>query len=96
MCSDYSVEPSEVNSAQSVSSFEHVYSLIAEEFTIEEGFLDHGTPTFYVKLTSESKNAFLRLVKRLDSIGFIPVLREEERKYVLSIIVIVILLLLDF
>jgi len=86
MCSDYSIEPSEEESVQSASSFEQVHTIVAEEFSIEEGFLDHDTPTFYIKLTPESKNAFLRLMKRLDAIGCIPVLREEERKYVLRIV----------
>jgi membrane-associated protease RseP (regulator of RpoE activity) len=86
MCSDYSIEPSEETSIQAGTSFEQAHALVADEFTIEEGFLDHGTPTFYVKIAPESKNAFLRLMKRLDAIGLIPVLREEERKYVLRIV----------
>lgn len=86
MCGDYSIEPSEEASIHGATSFEQVRALVADEFSIEEGFLDHGTPTFYVKIIPESKNAFLRLMKRLDAIGFVPVLREEERKYVLRIV----------
>jgi Zn-dependent protease len=86
MRSDYPIEPSQKEPVQSTSSFEQVHTIVAEEFNIEEGFLDHGTPTFYVKLTPESKNAFLRLMKRLDAAGFIPVFREEEKKYVLRIV----------
>jgi membrane-associated protease RseP (regulator of RpoE activity) len=87
MCSDYSTASSEEESVQGVPpSFEQVRTLVADEFSIEEGFLDHGTPTFYVKLTPESKNAFLKLMKRLDAINSIPVLREEERKYVLRVV----------
>jgi len=86
MCSDYSIEPSKEESVHAAPSFEQVHALVADEFSIEEGFLDHGTPTFYIKLTPESKNAFLRLMKRLDDIGFIPVLREEQGKYVLRIV----------
>jgi len=86
MCSDYPIEPSEKESVQSAPSFEQIHTIVAEEFSIEEGFLDHDTPTFYVKLTPESKNAFLRLMKRLDAISLIPVLREEGGKYVLRIV----------
>jgi membrane-associated protease RseP (regulator of RpoE activity) len=86
MCSDYSMDSSEEASVQDASSFEQVRALVAEEFSIEDGFLDHGTPTFYVKVTSESKNAFLRLMKRLDPMGFVPVLKEENRRYALSVI----------
>jgi len=86
MCSDYSIEPSEEESVRAASSFEQVRVLVADEFSIKEGFLDHNIPTFYVTLAPESKNAFLRLMKRLDTIGFIPVLREEEGKYVLRVV----------
>lgn len=86
MCSDYSVDPSEEASVQDVTSFEQVRALVADEFSIEEGFLDHGAHTFHVKLTPESKNAFLRLMKRLDAISLIPFFREEEGKYVLRIV----------
>jgi len=86
MCSDHAIEPSKETSVQNIPSFEQIQALIAEKFSIEEGFLDHDTPTFYIKLKSDSKSAFLRLVKRLDSIGLIPILREEKGKYVLRII----------
>jgi len=85
MCSNYSTEHSEEESAQTAASLEQVQAMVIEEFGIEESFLDHGTPTFHVKFT-ESKNAFLRLMKRLDTINFIPILREEEGKYVLRVI----------
>ena len=87
MHDDYPIESSQKDSIQSASSFEQVHTIVAEEFSIEEGFLDHGIPTFYIKLLPESKNAFLRLMKRLDLTGLIPVLREEEGgKYVLRIV----------
>jgi len=86
MCSDYSIESSREESSQAAPSFEQVHALVADEFSVEESFLDHNAPTFYVKLVPESKNAFLRLMKRLDAIGLIPVLREEEGKYVLRIV----------
>jgi len=85
MCSGYPMEPSEETSVQTVPSFEQVHALVADEFGIEEGFLDHDTPTFYVKLTPESKSVFLRLMKRLDGVGLIPILKEERGKYVLRI-----------
>jgi len=86
MCSGYSIVPSEEESARAASSFEQMRVLVADEFSIKEGFLDHNIPTFYVVLAPESKNAFLRLMKRLDTIGFIPFLREEEGKYVLRVV----------
>jgi len=85
MCGDYAIESSE-ETIQAAPSFEQVYTQIADNFSIEEGFLDHGIPTFYVKLMPESKNAFLRLMKRLDASSLVPVLREEEGKYILRIV----------
>lgn len=86
MCSDYTIDPPEEASVQDATSFEQVRALVAEEFSIEDGLLDHGTPTFYVKITPESKNAFLKLIKRLDAVNFIPFLRKEEGKYVLRVV----------
>lgn len=86
MNSDNTTEPSEEEKPQDTTNFEQINKIVAEEFSIEEGILDHGVSTFYVKITSESKNAFLRLMKRLDPMGLIPFLREENKKYVLSII----------
>jgi membrane-associated protease RseP (regulator of RpoE activity) len=85
MSSDYLTESSEEEPIQDGSTFGQVNKIVAEEFNTEEGFLDHGISTFYIKMTPESKNAFLKLMKRLDSIGFIPYLREENKKYVLRI-----------
>jgi len=48
--------------------FEEVQVMVEAEFDVEEGFVDHGVPTFYVRLREDSKEAFLRLMKRLESL----------------------------
>lgn len=48
--------------------------------------MEYGIPTFFVKLRPNSKTAFLSLLKRLDPLDFIPVLRKREEKPVLQVI----------
>ncbi|MEJ2126225.1 MAG: site-2 protease family protein [Candidatus Bathyarchaeota archaeon] len=45
-----------------------------------------GIPTFYIKYNQESKQAFLRLVNRLDSLKLIPILRKNHGKIILRIV----------
>ncbi len=66
--------------------FEQVQLMVEAEFDVEESFVDHDVPTFYVRLRENSKEAFLKLMKRLESLGLIPILRRREGKVVLRII----------
>jgi len=66
--------------------FEQVQVMVEAEFDVEEGFVDHGVPTFYVKLREDSKEAFLRLMKRLESLELLPLLRRREEKVVLQVL----------
>ena len=56
------------------------------EFDVEDGFMEYGIPTFYVRLREDSKQAFLRLVKSLDAIELVPLLRRKKEKVVLQIV----------
>ena len=58
--------------------------MVESEFDVEEGFVEHDIPTFYVKLREDSKEAFLRLTNRMNSVRLIPVLRRREEKVVLQ------------
>lgn len=66
--------------------FEQVRGMVELEFEAEEGFVEYGVPTFYVGLRQGSKQAFLRLIRRLDAVGFVPVLKKREDKTVLQVI----------
>lgn len=77
---DYSVEPN------SIAQFEQIRSIVTSEFLVEDSFLENGVPTFHVKPQDESKQSFLRLVKRLDDKEFAPILREINGKTVLRVI----------
>ena len=78
---DYFAEPSDA-----FAQFEQLRVMVASEFDVEEGFIEHGVPTFYVRLREDSKEAFLRLTKHAESLGFVPLLRRREEKVVLRAI----------
>lgn len=67
------------------TQFEQVRSMVEQEFDVEESFIEYETPTFYIKLRPDSKEAFLRLIKRLEPLGFTPTLRERRDKIVLQV-----------
>ena len=69
-----------------VTQLERLRSMVESEFTVEESFLQHGVPTFHVKLGLNSRDAFLRLFKRVDALNYVPVLRKRENNFVLRII----------
>ena len=64
--------------------FEQLRSIVESEFHVEEGFVEYGVPTFHVRAQEDSKMAFLRLVDRLDPLGFVPILRREKENIVLK------------
>lgn len=66
--------------------FEKLKGLVGLEFDLEEGFMEFGVPTFYVRLREDSKEAFLRLLKGLDPIGFAPLLRMKNGRAVLRVV----------
>ncbi len=74
-------EPS-IDAAQ----FEQLRGTVESEFDVEDGFMEFGIPTFYVRLREDSKHAFLRLVKSLDTLELAPLLRRKEEKVVLRIV----------
>jgi len=60
--------------------------MVESEFDVEDGFMEYGIPTFYVRLREDSKQAFLRLVKSLDTLELAPLLRRKDEKVVLQIV----------
>jgi membrane-associated protease RseP (regulator of RpoE activity) len=78
---DHFTEPTDL-----IAKFEQIRIMVESEFDVEEGFVEHGVPTFYVKLREDSKEAFLRLTGRMNPLDLIPVLRRKEEKVVLQTI----------
>jgi len=69
-----------------VTQYQQIHSLVQAEFAIEEGFIEHDIPTFFVTLQPSSKQAFLRLYRQLDPMGLTPLFRKGDDKHVLKIV----------
>lgn len=79
--------PSETAEAPFVQTdFERITTLVSGEFQIEEALLEHNIPTYYLKQPQETKHAFLRLLKKLEEMNFIAILRRHDGRIVLKII----------
>jgi len=68
------------------TDFERITQTVSVEFQIEEALLEHNVPTYYLKQPQETKRAFLRLLKNLDSTNLIAILRKQDGRIVLKII----------
>jgi len=68
------------------TDFERITNLVSTEFQIEETLLEHNVPTYYLKQPQETKQAFLRLLKKLEVMNFIAILRRYDGRIVLKII----------
>ncbi len=70
------------------NQFERIHETVKLEFEVEEAFTDYetGAPTFYVKLQPDSKKAFLKLIKRLDPMDFVPTLKKKGEKIELQVL----------
>ncbi len=68
------------------ADFERISSLVSAEFQIEEALLENNVPTYYLKQPQETKQAFLRLLKTLDAVNSIAVLRKVDKRIVLKIV----------
>lgn len=65
--------------------YEQIQQMVASEFTIEEGFIEYNTPTFYVKQQSTLKQAFMRLYRQFDSKQLVPILRKRGDRIMLQV-----------
>jgi len=61
------------------TDFEQITKLVSTEFKIETALLDYDSPTYYLKQTQETKQTFLRLLKKLEPLNMIAILRKHER-----------------
>lgn len=68
------------------TSFEQITQLVSTEFQIEEALLEHNIPTYYLKQPQETKQAFLKLLKNLEPMGLVGLLRRRDGRIVLKII----------
>lgn len=68
------------------ADFEKITQLVAAEFHIEESLMENGAPKYYLVWPQETKQAFLRLLKKLDDIKLIAFLRKVKGRMVLTVV----------
>ncbi len=67
------------------AEFEKVSQLVREQFQVNEALLNQGTPTYYLAYPQETKQAFLRLLGKLDELSLIAFLKKVDGKIVLTV-----------
>ncbi len=68
------------------SDFEKVTATISAEFQVEESLIEHAVPTYYLKQPQETKKSFLRVLKALEPMSLIAILRKMDGRLVLKVI----------
>jgi len=68
------------------SDFERITALVSAAFQTEESLMEHGIPTYYLKQQQETKQAFLKLLKSLEPLNLIAILRRADGRIVLKVI----------
>jgi len=82
--SDYLPDEAKAPALQPVD-FEQVTRLVSAEFQVEQSLLEQNIPTYYLKQPQETKRAFLRLLKSLESMSLMAILRKKDGRVVLRI-----------
>ena len=78
--------PLPVNQGFGPDQFDAIGRIVQSEFAVEEELLELGVPTFYVQIREDSKDAFLRLIAKLEEVKGVPILRRREDRNVLRVI----------
>lgn len=79
--------PSETAGAPFIQTdFERITTLVSAEFQVEEALIEHNIPTYYLKQPQETKQPFLRVLKNLESMNLIAILRKVDGRIVLRVI----------
>jgi hypothetical protein len=68
------------------SDFERITGLVSSQFKVEEALVENNIPKYRLKEGQETKQAFLRLLKNLQPMTMIAILRREEGKIILRVI----------
>jgi membrane-associated protease RseP (regulator of RpoE activity) len=66
--------------------FEKLTSIVSAEFQIEECLIEKMVPTYYLKQPQEAKQSFLKLLKNLETMNLIALLRRKNGRIVLKIV----------
>jgi len=75
-----------VQTSSTSVSFEQVTSVVTSEFRVQEALMDNGIPTYYLAQPQETKQAFLRLLEKLQPMNLIALLRRTGDRIVLTVV----------
>jgi membrane-associated protease RseP (regulator of RpoE activity) len=78
--------PNESEMQITQTNFEQITKLVSTEFQIEEALIEHNIPTYYLKQPQETKQPFLRLLKNIEPMNLIAILRRIDGRIVLKVI----------
>ena len=79
-------EKSEMSAFQQ-TDFERITKIVTAEFQVEDALMEYGTPTYYLRWPQETKQAFLRLLGKLEEMKLIAFLRKVNGRVVLRVVV---------
>ncbi len=68
------------------ADFEKITQLVTVEFQVQESLMDQGTPTYYLVWPQETKQTFLRLLKKLQEMQLVAFLRKIDGRVVLRVV----------
>jgi membrane-associated protease RseP (regulator of RpoE activity) len=78
--------PGEINTSTSApADLGQITNLVSAEFQVEQSLLEQNIPTYYLK-PRETKQAFLRLLKALEPMNLMAILRRKDGRIVLRVV----------
>lgn len=79
--------PDEVSETPALpqTDFDRITKMVTAEFQLEENLVEQGTPSYYLTWPQETKQPFLRLLRKLEEINMIAFLRKVDGRVVLRV-----------
>jgi membrane-associated protease RseP (regulator of RpoE activity) len=77
--------PEEKAPASLQASSEQISSLVSSEFRVQEVLMENGVPMYFLAQPQETKQAFLSLLKKLEPLNLIAILRRTDGRVVLRV-----------
>jgi len=66
--------------------FEQITTVVSSEFQVEEALIEHNIPTYYLRQQQETKQAFLKLLEKLETSNNIAIMRKQDGRIVLRVL----------
>ncbi|MEM4505300.1 MAG: site-2 protease family protein [Candidatus Bathyarchaeia archaeon] len=66
--------------------FESIKAIILEHFQVEDALMEFNVPTFYLKQNQETKEPFLKVLKKLDEMNLIAFLRKSDGRVFIKVL----------